>query len=170
MSKKSRQPDAAKAGKKGKGKKGKGAKGSPTAGQRSLVVESRPPGVPFPVVVLLTAVISLPTVANYLAGGLRFDAMIIRVMAALAVSWLLSSLVFAVVESMRPTQVTAIVDLPPAEAYEALAAQGPLSGTIMDPVGDPDPDPDPFAVDPLAPLPPVPPVDVEPGASEEPAA
>ena len=39
MSKKSRQPDAAKAGKKGKGKKGKGAKGSPTAGQRSLVVE-----------------------------------------------------------------------------------------------------------------------------------
>lgn len=152
MSKKSRQPDGAdpKAGKKGKkGKKGKG--GDVDGAKRQLVVESQPPGVPFPIVVLLAAVMALPSVTGYMNGGLAFDALMVRILAGLAVSWLLCTLVHAVVESMRPAEVQAVVELPPEEAYENLASRGALSGTIVD---DPTAaEPDPFAVDPIAPLP-----------------
>jgi hypothetical protein len=167
MSKKSRQPEGSgKADKKGKkAKKGKGADAD--AAQRRLVVESRPQGVPFPIVVLLAAVMTLPSVTNYMGGGLEFDALMVRALAALAVSWLLAGLVYAVFESMRPTEVTAVVELPPEQAYDAVAARGALSGTIVeDPLA---PEPDPFAIDPVAPLPAadsIDPLDVDPERGE----
>lgn len=176
MSRKSRQPDKPTGAKGAKGSKGqdkkaakgkKGKKGQPVTGQRQLVVESQPEGVPFAIVVLLAAVMSMPSVANYVAGGLAFDALMVRVMAALAVSWLLSQLVYAVFEAMRPPEVTAIVELPPEEAFEAVSRQGALTGTIVDDDGF-DAEGDPFALDPIepveaAPLP-------EAGTRDEPAA
>lgn len=155
MSRKSRQPDGAgQGGKKStKGTKGTRGRGDDVStAQRTLVVETQPPGVPFPIVVLLAAVISLPSLANYTAGGLQFDALMVRVLAALAVSWLLSTLVYAVFESMRPPEVTAVLDLPAEEAFESVAAQGALSGTIVE-ESLPAAEQDPFALDPLEPLP-----------------
>ena len=54
-------------------------------------------------------------------------------------------------ESMRSTQVSAVVELPPEEAFEVVAQRGALSGTIVgDEYGE---EPDPFALDPIEPLP-----------------
>ncbi len=155
MSRKSRQPDDGADTSSTKRKKGK--KGKSSTGEAKLVVSSKPEGVPFSVVVLMAAALSLPSVSVYLGGGLAFDALMMRVFAALAVSWLLSQLVYAVFEWMRPSEVQAVVELPPGEAFEALSGTPApaLTGTI---VGEPE-EADPFelpALEPLEPLPPQP--------------
>ncbi|MBW3083909.1 hypothetical protein KEM60_00091 [Austwickia sp. TVS 96-490-7B] len=155
MSKKSRQPEAAAQGGKG-GKKGRrGKKGQAEEGTRAqLVVETAPEGVPFAVVVLLAMVMCLPSLSTYQAGGLAFDALMMRVFAALAVAWLLSHLVYAVVEAVRPPKVEAVVEIPPEQAFHAMARQDALSGRIVsdphDESGHPIPG-DPFAVEPVEP-------------------
>ena len=101
---------------------------------------------------------SVPSVLQYLDSALAFDAMMVRIFAALAVAWLLSHLVYAVFESMRPPEVSAVLDLPPEQAYQALAltADCVLTGAVIPPAaptagaGAED---DPFALDPLDPDP-----------------
>lgn len=142
---------------KGKGKRGKKGKkrgkGEPEAVGRQLVIETRPEGVPFAVVVLFAALMSVPSVLQYLESALAFDAMMVRIFAALAVAWLLSHLVYAVFESMRPPEVSAVLDLPPEQAYQALAgtSDGVLTGAVIPPVAPVPTVDDPFALDPLDP-------------------
>ena len=70
-----------------KGKKGKKSeKGKGQASGRQIVVETRPHGVPFAIVVLVACVMSLPSLLRFLAGSLLFDALMMRLFAALAVS------------------------------------------------------------------------------------
>lgn len=172
MSRKSRRRDAdaeETAGEGKRGRKGKrGAKGAPETAGRQLVVETQPEGVPFAVVVLFAALMSVPSVLQYLDSALAFDAMMVRIFAALAVAWLLSHLVYAVFESMRPPEVSAVLELPPEQAYQALAGTGDgvLTGAVIPPVTPAPAADDPFALDPLPPEsdPPVPPDPVPPAA------
>ncbi|GAB77776.1 hypothetical protein SAMN05421595_0278 [Austwickia chelonae] len=169
MSRKSRrpEPEGAAGGKKKRGRRGR--KGEPEVARAHLVVDPGPQGVPFAVVVVVAALMSLPTVSMYMSGGLRFDAMMVRVLAALAVSWLLSNLVYAVFDSMRPKEVKAVVELPPEQAFDVMTGQtpNPLTGTV---VGDDLPVRDPYALDPVEPPAPIPPVDSVGPVEEPPAA
>ncbi|WP_226346405.1 hypothetical protein [Agilicoccus flavus] len=89
MSPKSRPP---------KGKKGKkGAKG--TAGSTTETVVEETGGVPFGIVVLGAFVMSLPAIMGFVEGTMPFDETCLRFLAALAVAWLLSHLVYAVAAS-----------------------------------------------------------------------
>ncbi|WP_116115039.1 hypothetical protein [Austwickia chelonae] len=157
MSRKSRQPDP-KGSADGKKKRGRrGRKDEDQVARAQLVVDPGPQGVPFAVVVVVAALMSLPTVSMYMSGGVRFDAMMVRILAALAVSWLLSNLVYAVFESMRPKEVKAVVELPPEQAFDVMTGQAPnpLTGTV---VGEGHQLQDPYALDPVespAPIPPV---------------
>lgn len=147
MSRKSRQPDEG-SKKKKRGRRNKGGDEEST-GRAQMVVETRPPGVPFAVIVLVAAAMSSPSISLFLADGLRFDALMVRVFAALAVSWLLANLVWAVFDSMRPPETKALVELPPDQAFEALTAGRNNGGDdLTADFGQGEP----FALDPVEPL------------------
>ncbi|HYO17513.1 MAG TPA: hypothetical protein VES02_02445 [Dermatophilaceae bacterium] len=80
-------------------------------------VESRSAGVPFGVVVLLAAVMSLPTILQMSDSTMAFEDGVTRLLVALGVAWLLTNLVYAVVDSMSEDEVAVMV-----------AAEPPLSG------------------------------------------
>lgn len=120
-------------------------------GSRQPVGAAPSRGVPFPAVVLLAAVMTLPSLVHYLSGGLEFDAFMIRALAGLAVAYALFGLVYVVLETVRPDATGAVAELPPRQSYATMAAEGPLSGTI---VGNPHAAaPDPVALDPVVPRP-----------------
>lgn len=147
MSKKSQPRDAAPRGK----KKGKGKRGADPGGpQGNGVTPTRPTGVPFAVVVFLAGALAMPSINNHLAGGLAFDALMLRVFAALAVAWLLSHLVYGVFLAMRPDGSVA-APVGEVTASRSRTAQAvPLTGTIVsDGVDGGFGDDDPFALPPL---------------------
>ena len=82
-----------------KGKKGnKGRAGGSHAANAlgtEVVVEEHG-GVPFGIVVLGAFVISLPATMAFVSGTMPFDVACLRFLAALAVTWLLCHLVYAV--------------------------------------------------------------------------
>ncbi len=88
MSRKSRPPKA-------KGRKGKKAK----AAAARAAVDSY--GPPFGLIVLIAVVLSIPSLTQFVDGSMAFDSTVLRFMAALAVSWLLINLVYAVAHSFR---------------------------------------------------------------------
>lgn len=92
-----------------KGKKGKkgGAHAANVAGTEVVVEEHG--GVPFGIVVLGAFVISLPATMAFVSGTMPFDVACLRFLAALAVTWLLCHLVYAVGSSFLrqgPEKVT----------------------------------------------------------------
>ncbi|GMA41039.1 hypothetical protein [Mobilicoccus caccae] len=94
MSRKSRPPKGGGA----RGKKGrKGKKGSSTTYEEVIVEESG--GLPFGLVVLIALVMTLPTLTAFFDGSLEFRPTVVRLLAALLVSWLLCQLVYSVVKS-----------------------------------------------------------------------
>lgn len=132
MSKKSPPPDG---GKKKKGKKGKkGADSVELEPGQILVVHQE--GVPFLIVVLVAAVLSAPTLLQYVVGSMAFEGVMVRVFAALAVSWLLTHLVYGVVEAIRPKDGPIAVTLSEPDhahpTYEPPPAPAALSGSVVD--------------------------------------
>lgn len=95
MSPKSRPPKAA------KGKKGKKGKVTST----TVVVEENN-GPPFGIVVLIAVVMSIPSITHFVDGTMAFDATVLRFLAALAVSWILVHLVYAVAHSFQSEETT----------------------------------------------------------------
>lgn len=97
MSAKSRRKkDKGGAGKQGaRGKKGQ----NPTV--TTVVVEEKPDLPPFGISALLGTVLAIPSVLNYVDGSMEFDAMVLRYLAALLVSWALVNLVYGVAKSFR---------------------------------------------------------------------
>lgn len=115
MSRKSRQrrPEAGAPGRKGSA--GGRAGAAPGAAVRTTEHTTEQPtkragrvGVPFGVVVLLAAVMSMPTILSMASQAMSFDAGITRLLIALGVAWLLTTLVTSVIDGMRP-------DVPPIE-------------------------------------------------------
>lgn len=70
----------------------------------TATVESTRRGVPFGVVVLLATTMSIPTIWQMADESMSFDAGVTRLLIALAVAWLLSNLVYAVIDGMRPDE------------------------------------------------------------------
>lgn len=68
---------------------------------RAVTVDSGPSGVPFEVVVGCGAILAAPTILAYLNGDMGFDATVLRLMVALAVAWVLTTLVLAVYRIIR---------------------------------------------------------------------
>lgn len=83
----------------------------------TATVETTRPGLPFGIVVLFAAVMSIPTILQMADETMSFDAGIVRLLVALAVAWLLSYLVHAVIDAMRPDveEVDVTVETPPAD-------------------------------------------------------
>lgn len=118
MSRKSRQPDAAATGRKGK-KGAKGKKGKQTGVTYTEVVEEG--GLPFGVVVLVALAMSLPSLMGLIDGTLEFRPVIVRLLAALVVSWLLCQLVYSVMTSATPATTKTEVRIeeePPPASYD----------------------------------------------------
>ncbi len=110
--------------------------GAPVA---TATVETTRQGVPFGVVVLFAAVMSVPTILQMAEETLSFDAGITRLLVALAVAWLLSNLVYAVIDGMRPAAEHVEVEL---EAPAAPRYEPPAEPTMpyATPLQDDDPD------------------------------
>lgn len=123
MSPKSRPPETA--GKKGKKRK-KGAKGGSVAAH-AVVVEETASGPPFGIIVLFAVVLSMAPLMQFVEGTMPFDAAVLRFLAALAVSWILTNLVYAVATSFGATETTQ----PP---------ETPVTGVAFDGAYVPDPD------------------------------
>lgn len=82
---------------------GVGVETEPTAGPvGAATIETARAGVPFGVVVLVAAVMSIPTILQMTDETMSFDGGVTRLLIALAVAWLLSNLVYAVIDGMRP--------------------------------------------------------------------
>ncbi|MDO5628646.1 MAG: hypothetical protein Q4G43_10030 [Mobilicoccus sp.] len=131
MSRKSRPP---KADKKKKGKKGKK---SETTIVEEVIVEE--PGLPFGVVVLIALVMSLPSLMGFFDGALAFRPMMVRLLAALLVSWLLCYLVWSVFGLFHS----------PVDEEKTSTTETTYEG-MRDPYGTADPSayPDPYATGP----------------------
>ncbi len=99
MSRKSQQPDSEE---KKKGKKGRKGKKDAREGVTTIVIEETPDLPPFGISVLVATVLSIPSILHYVDGNMAFDAMILRYLAALVVSWALVNLVYGVAKSFRP--------------------------------------------------------------------
>lgn len=107
MSRKSQQPDDDPKGKKGKkGKKGR--RGKKDANVTTIIIEEKPDVPPFGISVLFATVLSIPTIVNYTDGSMPFDAMILRYLLALVVSWALVNLVYGVAKSFRESNETTV--------------------------------------------------------------
>lgn len=89
----------------------------------TATVETTRPGVPFGVVVLFAAVMSVPTLVQMAEETMSFDAGVTRLLVALAVAWLLTNLVYAVIDGMRPDVQKVEVELqaPVAPGYQPSA-------------------------------------------------
>lgn len=98
MSPKSRPPKGANGGKTGR----KGKKGAVSSTVEEIVVEES--GVPFGLVVLIALAMTLPTLMAFFDGSLEFRPTVVRLLAALLVSWLLCTLVHSVVRAFGETQ------------------------------------------------------------------
>ena len=101
MSPKSRPPKASKSK---KGRKGK--KGREELSETTIVIEEPAPGPPFGMIVLVAVVLSIPPIMQFIDGTMAFDSTALRFLAALAVSWLLINLVYAVAKSFQNEQET----------------------------------------------------------------
>lgn len=98
MSRKSAQPDGnGKKGKKGK----KGRRGKKETDVTTIIIEEKPDVPPFGISVLFATVLSIPSIIKYTDGSMAFDAMILRYLLALVVSWALVNLVYGVAKSFR---------------------------------------------------------------------
>lgn len=105
MSPKSAQPDDNGTGKKGKkGKKGR--RGKKNTDVTTVIIEEKPDVPPFGISVLFATVLSIPSIINYTDGSMAFDAMILRYLLALVVSWALVNLVYGVAKSFRQPETT----------------------------------------------------------------
>ena len=105
MSRKSAQPD----GKGKKDKKGKkGRRGKKGAEVTTIIIEEKPDVPPFGISVLFATVLSIPAIIKYTDGSMAFDAMILRYLAALVISWALVNLVYGVAKSFRVTNETTV--------------------------------------------------------------
>lgn len=93
MSRKSRPPES---GKKSKGKKGRKGKKESSVVVEEIIEEG---GLPFGLVVLIALMMSLPSLMAFFDGTLDFRPTIVRLLAALLVSWLLVALVHSVFQS-----------------------------------------------------------------------
>lgn len=94
MSPKSRPPKSAKKGKKGK------------HSATTVVVEEEAGGPPFGIVVLFAVVMTIPSFLRFAQSTMKFDETILRFLAALAVSWILVHLVYAVAMSFSGGEKT----------------------------------------------------------------
>ncbi len=97
MSPKSRPP---------KTKGGKGKKGRKGSSEHTITIEEPPTGPPFGLVVLVALVLSIPPIMQFVDGTMQFDSAALRFLAALAVSWLLINLVYAVAKSFDREETT----------------------------------------------------------------
>lgn len=125
MSPKSRPPKA-------KGKKGK--KGDAAAATQTIVEEAS--GPPFGIIVLFAVVLSMAPLMQFVEGTMAFDGAVLRFLAALAVSWILTNLVYAVAHSFGGTETettTSLSDAPLGGAY----VPDPDAHYRTTPVGDP---------------------------------
>lgn len=108
----------------------------------TTTVETSRPGVPFGVVVLLAAVMSISTILQMADETMTFDAGATRLLIALAVAWLLTNLVYAVVDGMRPdvgaVDVTVETATEPVD-YPADYSQAPTA-PYQPPPGEGDPE------------------------------
>ena len=162
MSRKSRPPKPEKKGKKGK----KGAEEA--LATTTITVEEPRVGAPYEVVVIFAAILASPTILAYLNKEVPFDAAAVRALIALGVSWVLTNLVFVVVQGMRPTEdevtlessvvtgtVPAYLPYSPPPAYAGpmgaaspMPSAGPMgaSGPIVPPGVDVPPEPQPTSM------------------------
>ncbi len=150
MSRKSRPPKPEKKGKKGK----KGAEEA--VATTTITVEEPRIGAPYEVVVIFAAILASPTIMAYLNKEVPFDTAAVRALIALGVSWVLTNLVYVVVQGMRPTEDEVTIEsavvtgtVPPylpysPPAYAApMGAAGPMgsTGPIVPPGADLPPEP-----------------------------
>lgn len=86
---------------KGVGKRGARGKKGTSSTVTTVVVEEKPDLPPFGISALLGTVLAIPSVLGYVDGSMEFDAMVLRYLAALLVSWALVNLVYGVAKSFR---------------------------------------------------------------------